>query len=543
MASAAAMATPDASSSRHRHSRHHREERRDDHGSTSSSSRPTLPEYEPLSAPLNAAGQRALAALLQSSSYRHLKTHLQQAADKLTETAGEVNERATDARVRYEQQKQRKRAEKNGNNNRSKAVKEEDDDDEENNEEEEEDSEDGNKKAHSDNEDEEDDDEDNEEATRLARLEERVKEVTERLEVQMRQVVDAEVKLDGLKNVVEELGKEADATGGVAAARRRADGGGGRRRSRRHRHGDEDEEMMDVDEDDDYENESDQDYEASPQRRNRHAELQPPSQKLEEKLAENNAQWQRLSLTQRYTTNNAYIGFYRMVHEAKHPGDDMPPVPHASTWFAHLEDPNSTAAAAAADGTTSPQPRRTRRQANRERSASPANSDEIAIERERISLKCPLTLLPFTDPVTSTKCPHSFERQAIEDMINRSSMTVPAEPDPRGGARGAPATRARRVRCVQCPVCTVTLTLNDLKRDPVLLRRVRRAEAAQQREAEDDDFDRATGRRRHTKGGRKSGITVASDDDEDEVEIEREERVSIKREPSHYNDEEESEDE
>jgi hypothetical protein len=230
-----------------------------------------------------------------------------------------------------------------------------------------------------------------------------------------------------------------------------------------------------------------------------------------------------------------------MVHEAKHPGDDIPPVPHASTWFSHLEDPSrtgdassSSAITATGDPThTSPIPRRTRRghQANN-RSASPANSDEIAIERERISLKCPLTLLPFTDPVTSTKCPHSFERQAIEDMINRSPTTRPAAEQP-----GMTGRRAPRVRCVQCPVCTVSLTLNDLKRDPVLLRRVRRAEAAMQREAEEDDFD---GRGRK-KGGRKSGFTVASDDDDDdddeneddaEIEIEREERIRIKRERS-----------
>lgn len=245
-----------------------------------------------------------------------------------------------------------------------------------------------------------------------------------------------------------------------------------------------------------------------------------------------------LTIGSRYSGNNEYIGFYRMVHEAKHPGNDIPPVPHPSTWFAHLEDTNSTAnpsSSAAAGITTSSHPRHTRRQA-----APPADSDEIAIEHERISLRCPVTLLPFTDPVTSTKCPHSFEREAIEAMINRSSMTVPAEPDPRGGggARGGGGggARPRRVRCVECPVCTVKLTLNDLKPDPVLLRRVRRAQEAQQREAEEEEFDRAAGRRRHTKGGRYSGITVASydgeDAEDDEVAIEREETVRVKREQS-----------
>jgi mRNA (guanine-N7-)-methyltransferase len=159
--------------------------------------------------------------------------------------------------------------------------------------------------------------------------------------------------------------------------------------------------------------------------------------------------------------------------------------------------------------------------------------DDIAIERESISLKCPLTLVMFVDPVSSTKCVHSFERQAIEDMINQSSMTVPAgQNDYQGGGRGA---RARRVRAIACPVCSVKLTLNDLKRDPVIMTRVRRARAAKQRDAEEADFERDDGRRRHLKGGRRSGFTVASDDEEEdaaEVNVQAERMIRIKQERS-----------
>ncbi|RLL96197.1 hypothetical protein CFD26_106543 [Aspergillus turcosus] len=227
----------------------------------------------------------------------------------------------------------------------------------------------------------------------------------------------------------------------------------------------------------------------------------PPSRRLGQKLDEESARWSNQSLTQRYSTNNAYVGFYRIVHDAKHPGDDIPPLPHASTWFAHMEDPHATTTSTA-DQTSS---RRTRQR----RSPSPADSDELAIERERISLKCPLTLLPFRDPVTSTKCPHSFEREAITDMIAHSSTTVPGPP-----SHG----RRSRIRSVKCPVCSVVLTADDLRSDPVLLRRVRRAEAASQREAEDDEFDADGNRRRRPREGRKSGITVASDDEDSEVQ-------------------------
>jgi E3 SUMO-protein ligase NSE2 len=205
----------------------------------------------------------------------------------------------------------------------------------------------------------------------------------------------------------------------------------------------------------------------------------------------------------RYSANNTYVGFYRMVHDAKHPGDDIPPLPHASTWFSHLEAP----APKEADESSSRRPKQ------RNRSASPADSDDIAIAGERRSLKCPLTLLPFKDPVTSTKCPHSFERQAIEDMIQKSTDSVAVK----GG--GPP----QRMRCARCPVCSVKLTMNDLRRDPNLLRRVRRAQAAQTQQEEDEELNNSR-RQKQLKRGRMSGFTVADDDDdedtaEDEVEI------------------------
>lgn len=299
-----AVATPDALSSRHRsrhhHHHHHREEKQEEghHGSTSSSSltAPTLPAYEPLSAPLTPQAQRALASLSQSSSFRNLRAHVKLAAEKLTETAGETNERATDARIRYERQKQ------DDNNDRRRSVKNEGEGD--GNNEDEADSEVGNDKV---SENEEDDDENNQQAAKLARLEEKVKEVTGRLEEHMRQMVDAGVKLDKLSEVVENLGKEAEATGGVAPGRRRDTGAAGRwTRRTRQRGEDEDEEMIDVDEDDEC-------YEAPSERRNRRPD-QPPSQKLQEKLAENEAQWQRKSLTERYELTILYSPRRLTVH-------------------------------------------------------------------------------------------------------------------------------------------------------------------------------------------------------------------------------------
>lgn len=191
-----------------------------------------------------------------------------------------------------------------------------------------------------------------------------------------------------------------------------------------------------------------------------------------------------------------------MVHEAKYPDNEAPPMPHSSTWFSHMEGPGADASS----GT--PGSRRTRNQ----RQPSPADSDDIAIERERISLQCPLTLVRFRDPVTSTKCPHSFEREAIMDMISRSQPV-----------RGGP-----RVKAVKCPVCSILLTAGDLVRDTAMQRRVRRAEEQEARRAEesgsDDDDEQQNGNR----------VTLASDavdPDEDAMDVDAPAGTQIKSEP------------
>ena len=48
---------------------------------------------------------------------------------------------------------------------------------------------------------------------------------------------------------------------------------------------------------------------------------------------------------------------------------------------------------------------------------------------------------------------------------------------------------AKRVRSVKCPVCEVQLTEFDLRSDPVLVRRVKRAEMAELRRREREMLD------------------------------------------------------
>lgn len=414
---------------------------------TSVSEATPLPEYETPEAPLTAESQRQIAALLASQHLRTLRTHLQHATEKLTHSGGEVNERLSDARIRYEKLKEARRRQ-------------------------------GDEDV--------DDDESNEEYQRLAEAETRVNAITAQMEEKTRLIVDSEIKLQGLTDAMGQIEREEGET--VAAAL-------GVRQTRQQRA----RQRANADEDaDGTEDPTDGDYEDVQEREMRERNAQnPPSRKLVDKLTEGVQKWDELSLTERYASNNSYIGFYRMVHDSKFPGDDVPPLPHSSTWFEHMEDTNTQSGA----------PARTRNQTRR---ASPASSDDdIAIERERISLKCPLTLTPYQDPVTSTKCPHSFEREAIMDMIKRSPTTI-APPASRRGQR--------RVHVVKCPVCSIPLTADDLRPDPVLLRRVRRAQELQDREEEDDHLEGGGRKQKDRSTGITLGSDVESDDDAMDVD-------------------------
>ncbi|KAJ5983983.1 hypothetical protein N7481_006082 [Penicillium waksmanii] len=428
---------------------------------------PDLPPYEAPEAPLTAECQRQLNSLLQSKQLHDVKTHIQNAADRLTDSVGEVNERLCDARNRYETNKERKRS--------------------------------ANEEIESDDED--------EELQLLAEKERQVDDVTGRMEVQMRQIIDSENRLSELTESVRSIEREeAEAQTAALGVRQTR---GQRRMRRQQRDGDEEGE-------DDLE---DEDYEGTPEREIRERNAQnPPSRRLEDKLVNGAQEWDGLSLTERYARNNNYIGFYRMVHDSKFPGDEVPPMPSSSTWFSHLEDTNGENGPS--DGNLSRQNMRTR---NR-REPSPADSDEIAIQRERISLKCPLTLLPFQDPVTSTKCPHSFEREAITDMIARSTRYAPDASRP-----------GRRLRAVKCPVCSILLTNEDLRTDPVLLRKVRRAEELEKREADDDDEMGESGREGGANEVTLGSDAESSDEDGDAMEVDGDsesDRTRIKSEPA-----------
>lgn len=230
--------------------------------------------------PLNAAGQRSLAALLSGSSFKQIQKHLNQAGEKLTETAAEVNERATDSRVRYENSKRKKRSERNKKNTAASRRKSGDDDEEEGTDDEEQEDE----EMESDEENEEEEEEEDENISRarkLEQLDEKVKEVTVQLEERMRGIVDGEYKLSAMQEVVGELHKAAEEADAEANARERQS----RLRSRRNVEESEDEEMEDPGMQED-ENEDE-------------TAIIVPSQAMIDKLNEVDTEWEEQSLAQR----------------------------------------------------------------------------------------------------------------------------------------------------------------------------------------------------------------------------------------------------
>jgi hypothetical protein len=148
-------------------------------------------------------------------------------------------------------------------------------------------------------------------------------------------------------------------------------------------------------------------------------------------------------------------------------------------------------------------------QARQGRQAEEDDDGDVEIAAERVSLRCPITFLPFKDPLTSRKCPHSFEKDAILDMLRLSSKYLPFTADHEVELsqirdRYALERKKREIgtRTIECPVCSCTLTEADLRPDPVLLRKVKRLEAARKRqqnpasdsEEEEDEAPRGTQR-------------------------------------------------
>lgn len=143
-----------------------------------------------------------------------------------------------------------------------------------------------------------------------------------------------------------------------------------------------------------------------------------------------------------------------------------------------------------------------------QRTSQTENGDsesDVEISRETVRLICPITLLPYRNPVTSANCNHSYEQDAILDMLRTSSDHVPFSSQQlaeinqpkrqQDRERKRRELAAKQEKVVKCPECTVPMRKGDLKPNPALQRRVQKQLAAKERaeaatsdvEASDDD--------------------------------------------------------
>jgi hypothetical protein len=111
-----------------------------------------------------------------------------------------------------------------------------------------------------------------------------------------------------------------------------------------------------------------------------------------------------LSLTARYARNNEYRDFKRIVHDAKY-GDEGPVLGHEDTWFTETGSP--------VPGITD----------STQRSVFD-DDDDIIVDKATISTRCPITYQQFKEPYSSIKCPHTFEKNAILDLIRRGTVKI-----------------------------------------------------------------------------------------------------------------------
>lgn len=210
---------------------------------------------------------------------------------------------------------------------------------------------------------------------------------------------------------------------------------------------------------DDGQEEEYSDIEPTAQAESTQQQIVGPSVTFREHFELRQQRYRDTSLADRYTGNTDFRNYKNMVHHALYPDEDVA-APAPSTWF--KEQPP------ARPGVT-------------QGGIEEEEEEDMQMIRAVTSTKCPITLQEFKQPLTSNKCPHTYEASAIYEMIARSTST--RAPPQLAGRAGAKA--------VQCPVqgCLNLLTHADLHEDQVVVRRIRRLQRA--RELEDQEMQDA----------------------------------------------------
>ncbi|RYP12060.1 hypothetical protein DL767_011498 [Monosporascus sp. MG133] len=161
------------------------------------------------------------------------------------------------------------------------------------------------------------------------------------------------------------------------------------------------------------------------------------------------------TMYERYALNNDYIGFKRLAHDAIY-GTDGKPLPDPSRWFTQNGG-----------------------------HADEDDDEDLVIAEESVSINCPLSMRVMEDPYTCNKCKHTFDKASLHSFF--------------GG---------RRVikNCPQTGCRVEGLTLDDFSPDPIMLRKIKRAQADQVKADVDDEDEEDDG-----EGDTSIGVTQETD--------------------------------
>jgi len=260
----------------------------------------------------------------------------------------------------------------------------------------------------------------------LADLETRVPDLTAQMEASFRKTLDWQGELTDEKVAIEAVINEIPAHQHQEAQPR----GAQHRRARQ--------QVMDEDDED-------ADGDATMVDEKPEVPIRSALQLLEQARARKASAYAAMTMHEKYALHNEYISFKRSLHEAEHPDDDVP-LPDASAWFDENGRPNL------------------------ELSHQAGADDDLVVEREVRSFKCPLSLRTMQEPYSNRKCKHTFEKSVILDFLGNQTKQCPQT--------GCSQVRrqifcttvfsrlTRRVRCCTGPTFTMTSTCYGGSRGP-----------------------------------------------------------------------------
>ncbi|CAI4217476.1 unnamed protein product [Parascedosporium putredinis] len=128
-----------------------------------------------------------------------------------------------------------------------------------------------------------------------------------------------------------------------------------------------------------------------------------PSTDMIRELREQKASdYESMAAYQRYSLNNDYIEFKRQWHMGLHGADAI--VPDAKRWFTHAGEPVFNYGTSGENG-------------GDEDEEMADGDDDIVIERQKVSTRCPLSLQEMREPYTNSRCKHTFEKDAILEFL------------------------------------------------------------------------------------------------------------------------------